>query len=280
MSDRPPLRARLHRYLLNVSEFALLSSMCEHCSDGSMIWASVARLAAYSKLSERQVQRLIRGFCDRGILSQIAPENTARRRPVTYRLNELAMEDDPKMAPYLARQGSLPGIRRPVPGEPIPDRDLVTPCHQSRDKRVADLVTPCHQSGDTMSPDSKAFDPRPNPKPVIHHGAAALNKMPAWVSFKEQLRAELSEEEWNLWVRPMLLLKAMPIGEGQTHLLAAIPPNSRIRSAAQQHLPMMRELLAPAGLNISLTVYPTEWEVQEAEKRYGIDMAPKPWSRN
>jgi hypothetical protein len=103
--------------------------------------------------------------------------------------------------------------------------------------------------------------------------------MPAWLAFKEQLRAEFSNEEWNLWVRPMFLLKAMPAGPGQKHLLAAIPANGRIQSAAVNRLSMMRELLAPAGLNISLTRYPDDWEVEEAKRRYGCDMAPKAWTR-
>jgi hypothetical protein len=277
----PPLRARLHWYRLNVAEFALLTAMCEHCSDGATIWAAIPRLAAYSKLSERNVQRLMRWLCKRGILTQIAPGNTAKRRPATYRLNEAALEDDPRMAPYRTRQEQLPGISRSViPGEPIPDRDLVTPCHQSGVQRGADLVTQRHQSGVTASPDSKAFDPKAiNSKSGIQHGDAALNSMPAWIAFKEQLRTELSEEEWNLWVRPMFLLKTMPASAGQKHFLAAVPASGRIQSAAVKRLPMMRELLAPAGLNISLTRYPNEWEINEAKERYDIDMAPKPWTR-
>lgn len=38
---------------------------------------------------------------------------------------------------------------------------------------------------------------------------------------------------------------------------------------------MMRDLLASAGLNISLTRYPDDWEFEEAQRRYGCDMAPK-----
>jgi len=185
------------------------------------------------------------------------------------------------MTPYRVRQQQLPGIYRiPVPGEPIPDRPLVSTGHQTGVPSGAYLVSSGHRSGVTGTPDSKAFDPSTtDSKTKIQHGDAALNSMPAWLSFKEQLRGELPDEEWRLWVRPMFLLKAMLASADQKHLLAAIPPNSRIQSAATKRLPMMRELLAPAGLNISLTVYPDGWEIQEAKKRYGADMAPKPWTR-
>jgi hypothetical protein len=203
-------------------------------------------------------------------------------RPATYRLNEDALEDDPKMASYRSRQQQLPGIRRtPIPGEPIPALPLVSHGHQSGGPHDAELVSSGHQTGVTGTPDSKAFDPKAiNPKPVIHHGDAALSCLPVWLSFKEQMRSEVSDEEWNLWVRPMSLLKTMPAGVDQKHLLAAIPANGRIQSAATNRLPMMRELLAPAGLNISLTKYPDEWEIQEAKRRYDVDMAPKPWARD
>ena len=105
MSERrPPLRARLFWYKLTSDELVLLQAMVEHCSDGSTIWASISRLAVYSKLSERKVQRLIhgedrdsrrvRGLCERGILTQLAPWNAAKRRPATYRLNEEALEEE------------------------------------------------------------------------------------------------------------------------------------------------------------------------------------------
>ena len=256
--------------------------MCEHCSDGSTIWAAIPRLAAYSKLSERKVQRVIRALRDRGILSQLAPANTTKRRPNTYRINEGAFQEDPRMAPYRVRQEQLPGIRRaPVPGESVPDRDLVSSGHQSGVLCGTHLVSSGHQSGVPRTPDSTAFDPKAiDPKPRIQHGDAALDSLPAFLSLKEQLRAALSEEEWNLWVRPMFLLKAMPASVDQKHLLAALPASRRIQSAAMKRLPIMRELLTPAGFNISLTSYPDEWEIEECRRRYGVDVAPKPWTRS
>jgi hypothetical protein len=99
-----------------------------------------------------------------------------------------------------------------------------------------------------------------------------------WFPFKRQLRTKLSAEEWNLFVRPMYLLKAIQANSNQVHLLATVPPNGRIISAACNRLPLMRQLLAPS-FNISLTVYPDEYQISEARKRYGIDMRPKTRNR-
>ena len=126
----------------------------------------------------------------------------------------------------------------------------------------------------TMTPSTS-----PASKPTARPDDVTLNTLPAFLALKEELRGEMSAEEWDLWVRPMLLLKVMPVDGERKHFLAALPPNSRIQSAALTRLPMMRELLAPAGLNISLTRYPDEWEISEAKKRYDVDMAPKPWTR-
>jgi len=247
--------------------------MCEHCSDGSIIWAAIPRLAAYAKLSDRQVQRLIINLSSRGILSQLAPANSkGKRAPATYRINEVALEDDPRVAAYRSRQQQLPGVRRiSAPSEPV------TPCRKTPDTMSPVPVTTCRKTGDTLSPDSR-FHSRNDPKPKIQHGDAELNAMPAWLAFKEQLHAQLSESEFDLWVRSMLLLKLMTDGTKQ-HFLAALPRNGRIQSAAMKRLPMMRELLTATGLNISLTRYPDDWEISEAKTRYGVDMAPKPWTR-
>jgi hypothetical protein len=295
----PPLRARLHWYQLSASEFALLTAMCEACSDGSVVWAAIPRLATYAKLSRRHVDRLIKGYVDprtgkrikglieRGILTLLAPPGS-RKRTAIYRINEDALHLHSPMSPYLAQsaQRELPGIVKPpktgiaqppITDAPPPNR---TPCPPTLDTVSTDTGHRVHSTLDTVSTDSKAFDPStPDSKPVIHHGDAALNLMPTWDAFKEQLRSELSSEEWDLWVRPMQLLKTMPASSDQKHILAALPPNGRIQSAAIKRLPMMRELLAPAGLNISLTRYPDEYEIQEAKKRYDVDMAPKPWKR-
>jgi len=205
----PPLHARLFWYVLTSSELILLKAMVEHCWDGSCIWASIERLAAYSKLSVSQIQRLIGagpngdGFDKRGnaimdglvhrrILIPVAKASAAKRRPATYKLNEAALKEDPRMMEYRSQemQESLPGIHlSAVPGQPVRPRQkslpgvygppkprqnklpgmlalpdaanrsdglapLVAPCDQSGvTMRPAPLVSPCDQSGRTMRPD-------------------------------------------------------------------------------------------------------------------------------
>jgi hypothetical protein len=99
-----------------------------------------------------------------------------------------------------------------------------------------------------------------------------------WPSFKRQLQMKLPAEEADLWVSPMYLLKAIRASSSQVHLLATLPANGPMISAALNRLQMMRELLSPS-FNISLTTYPDEYAIAEASKRYGVDMAPKSWAR-
>jgi len=99
-----------------------------------------------------------------------------------------------------------------------------------------------------------------------------------WPSFKRQLQGRLSPEEWELWASRMYLLKAIRASSAQVHLLATLPANGPMISGALSRLQMMRELLSPS-FNISLTTYPDEYAIGEALRRYGIDMAPRPWAR-
>lgn len=230
--------------------------MYEHCSDGSVVWASLPRLARYSKLSRKTVQRALHGdprnrkpgLMARGIVTQLASANRGKKRPATYRINADALAEDSQMDRYKNRQLTLPGIRRAAaPGEPIePSRTTdprsIVPC-SNYGPTVHGTTHP--RSTDSLEPDSLLA------KTLIQHGDAALNALPSWLAFKEHLRTELSAEEFDLWVRPMFLLRMMG-GSTDKQFLATLPRNGRIQTAAVKRLPMMREMLAPAGVGISL----------------------------
>ncbi len=200
---RPPLRGRLSRYVLTKSERALLISMCEQCSDGSCIWASIETLAVYSDLSERHIWNLIHGrdrdgrhipgLLERGILSQLAPaKGWPDPRPATYRINEAALHEKPKVRSRLeARsQMTLPGIRRPsVPGEPVKvasddadDRWNQVPPHQvepianDRWNLLPRQVEPV--ADDSPAFDSRAFDSASAAENVRAGGKTSVSSSP------------------------------------------------------------------------------------------------------
>ena len=173
-SSRPPLRARLHWYKFDVFEFAVLTAMCEHDWKGLSIWPSVSRLAAYSKLSERKVQYVIRQLRERGIVSELAPGSSSKRRPTTYRIDEEACEADPRMSPYCDRQILLPGVRRPaVPGEPINREAVISAAGAYRAPVLAEIMPSgggvrVRGSGAYCAPDSlieSPLDSKTTPKP-------------------------------------------------------------------------------------------------------------------
>jgi hypothetical protein len=173
------MRAELFYKLLTSNELLLSLAMLENSGGtGEFIWPSIERLAAYTKLDPRTVQRLIHGYMDgrdgnrrkgfreRGVLIELAPPNGAKHTTATYRFNLEALHDDPLMRRYPRPwvQTILPGIRRPViNGEPIPG-DTVSPDPRHS---AALPVTPCRPPGDTVPPNSKAFDSLSDSKSLI-----------------------------------------------------------------------------------------------------------------
>jgi hypothetical protein len=65
----------------------------------------------------------------------------------------------------------------------------------------------------------------------------------------------------------------MPIDDKHTHLIAALPPSGHLQAAAHEHLSQMRDMVAPYFC-ISLTRYAEDYDIQEAKRRYGIDLRP------
>lgn len=190
-----PLHARLFWYQLEPAELLALKGMVEHCSNGSVIFPSIRRLSAYTKLSKKQLQRLIHGwderkkekatadepeadatgkkkkrwiwkitkhregFLERGILTQVAKHNKAKRQPATYRLNEAVLTIDPAMYEFIAQdmQGVLPGVdRKPAPGERVRPKQKTLPGMtqpaKPKQRELSGLRGKSGTPSDTMSP--------------------------------------------------------------------------------------------------------------------------------
>lgn len=115
---QPPLHAQLFWFKLTHPELATLHALIEHCSDGTTLRAALPRIAAYSKLSVRTIQRVLHGtpatpatttrsakrakpgLIARGILVELAPASAEKRRPACYRFNVEALHLDPRMDRY------------------------------------------------------------------------------------------------------------------------------------------------------------------------------------
>jgi len=90
-----------------------------------------------------------------------------------------------------------------------------------------------------------------------------------WFPFKRRLLMTWPAEKF--WIEPLYLHRAVPIDDKHVHILAALPPNGRIQAAAHQHLKEMREMIAP-HFCLSLTRYADPYDIEEARRRYGIDL--------
>jgi hypothetical protein len=192
--QRPPLRARLFWYLLTPSELLLLLVMAEHSSDGSCVKASRKRLAAYSGLSPTHIDRLIDGYDDtrtgrhhlglveRGILSEQSRYSGDRpgskRRTYIYRINEEAVELDPKMRPYLPNleQFELPGLskaaKHKAPTQPISDQPatvhtvITVAPYDDSPHGVERQSTRCGATVHTVLPNTRSVDSRAGDSPL------------------------------------------------------------------------------------------------------------------
>jgi hypothetical protein len=102
-------------------------------------------------------------------------------------------------------------------------------------------------------------EPELEPRTEDHHANGALK---VWLTVKEQLKAELHKDEWNLWVRPTMLLRVMD----HRFLLLAMPPNGAIMRAARERKEMLASLLSPYGYSFGFTKYPDDYERAQLEK--------------
>jgi helix-turn-helix protein len=121
-----PLRAQLWHKQLKPDELLVLLAMLEiGDSTGQFLFPCVPRVADYTKLSERTVQKILHGedrrpnnpgtrrpravyvgLIERRVLVEIAPANATKRRAATYRLQVEALQDSRRTERW--RQKKLP----------------------------------------------------------------------------------------------------------------------------------------------------------------------------
>jgi hypothetical protein len=78
-------------------------------------------------------------------------------------------------------------------------------------------------------------------------------------------------------IRSLYLLRAIRVDPSQVHLLATLPASVAIIAAAIRRLPAVRTMLAP-HFTLSLTLAPSDWQIEEISRRYELDYQPKAWA--
>jgi hypothetical protein len=125
-----PLRVQLWHKQLESDELLVLLALLEiGDSTGQFLYVSVPRIADYTKLSERTVQRILHGedrkpnpsrnpekprkpravyagLIDRRVLVEIAPANATKRKTATYRMQVEALHDSQRTQRW--RQKKIP----------------------------------------------------------------------------------------------------------------------------------------------------------------------------
>ncbi len=95
-----------------------------------------------------------------------------------------------------------------------------------------------------------------------HHARGAVSD---WLKCKDDLKSELTDAEWELWVRPAYLLKLL---SGKV-MLIALPPNTKITEAARAGKKALIEIVNARGYSgASFTRYPDDHERERLRVEY------------
>ena len=222
-----------------------------HNEDRGICWPSQPTIADDCMVSVRHVQNLLHALEKKGVIRVIRPERNGRGRYLSYSFPELDVEagKDARRAPF-SFQPRKRTERRIGGTENLND---------TRKKDESD-GSPDKEEKGTQNED----EPEHHASRCYAMTTAHKQALSAWVAVKERLRKELNFDEWNLWVRPAMLCKLLSGG----HLLIALPPNSRIISAASERLTLLRSLLKNHGYGVSFTRYPDEGDRQRLKAEF------------
>lgn len=229
-------------------------------------WPSVRTLATESLLSLSQAKRDLRYLEEHLVIARGRPRKYGRGYLTTYRFLEL---DAPEvLAERLAKRVRSEHIIWPYRPEatPVavcneqgpeggqPEQERGSERVQNTPPYIEEQRTPIQQK-----PPAKEKHARRVLNPVVQKSLAI------WLAVKEELRHELGEEAWRLWIRPTMLLNVL----SSNHFLLAIPPSTRIIEATRACKPVVHAVLSKRGCALAgFTPYPDEWTRAQVAKRY------------
>jgi hypothetical protein len=102
------------------------------------------------------------------------------------------------------------------------------------------------------------------------HAQCVLNpvvqkSLAVWLAAKNDLRAEIGEDAWKLWIRSAMLLNVL----SEKFLLIALPPSNRIVEAARANKHLVNAALEKRGCALAgFTPYPDAWTREQMALRF------------
>lgn len=166
---------------LPTSEKIVLLKLADHADhEGGNVYPSVASIAAQTGLSERQVQRYLKGFLEKGIL--VIDDRAAGGRGRT-RVYRFTFEKGDAGDTVLPRQRVTSTTPIPTPETVTPMSPIaaerVTPMTRKGDMGDAKRVTPVTQKGDIHArANQNRHEPSPEPSGNRHGEAQAPRPSP------------------------------------------------------------------------------------------------------
>jgi hypothetical protein len=192
----------------------------------------IARIAqdnigADAEMSERHVRRLTSALEARGLLA-ITRNRNGRGAVAEYRFPGMSKEDT--VSAFSAKRRTCETGKEDIGARKADIRDTAIKEEEAREVEK--------ENEENITPD----------------GA-----LKSWLAAKRQLQATLPTSEFDLWVRPMYLLRVL----SNEVMLLALPPSTRVVSAARSYKHTLTELVQRYGFKgVAFTKYPDNCDIE------------------
>lgn len=237
-----------------------------HNTAAKQAWPSVPTLASESLLSHAQTKRDLHYLEEHLVIERCRPK--AYGRGITTAYQFLALD-----APELLGQR----LKDRVYGEPLsagkaPEDNCVqnSPPKNSKGGHLGpEKGSERVQIGDAYIEEQGTIEQKQQEQEK-KHARRVLNpvvqkSLAVWVAAKNDLRAELGEDAWKLWIRSAMLLNVL----SEKYLLIALPRSNRIVEAARASKRLVHAALEKRGCALAgFTPYPDNWTREQIALRF------------
>jgi hypothetical protein len=202
-------------------------------------WPSVLTLASESLLSVPQTKRDLRYLEEHLVIERCRPKVYGRGITTAYQF--LAF-DAPTLLEQRLRKGVHFGPEKGSEGVHFDDayieeQGTIEQKQQAQNQKHAQRVL----------------------NPVVQKSLAV------WLAAKNDLRADLGEDAWKLWIRSAMLLNVL----SEKFLLIALPPSNRIVEAARANKHLVNAALEKRGCALAgFTPDPDAWTREQMALRF------------